>query len=175
MSYITLRIIQNDSCLMLQADGGPGLLFPREGLPDRHAEWLGQLGPLGGLEDLTLSLDAFDFEVEDVCCLVHAVGSVPVSPQHKDACGTDEWMCTAAPLRGCVPCCPMGIPYGHVVVLLLPPSETPQFRLTSKDVAFLPDPRPRPVPAPCLAPPHRSGCSSSTRRCRCPPSRCSWG
>ncbi len=89
---------------MLQADGCPGLLLPREGLPDRHAEWLSQLGPLGGLEDLPLGLDAFDLDVEDVCCLVHAVGSVPVSLCSELVCCTCWRACTAAFRRGCTAC-----------------------------------------------------------------------
>ncbi len=62
---------------LLTADGAARPLLPRAGVPDGHAEWLGQLGALDGAD---FALRGFALQVEDVCCLAHTLGKVHVSP-----------------------------------------------------------------------------------------------
>ncbi len=62
---------------LLTADGAARPLLPRAGVPDGHAEWLGQLGALDGVD---LALRGFALQVEDVCCLAQTLGKVQVSP-----------------------------------------------------------------------------------------------
>ncbi len=63
--------------------GGTGSLLPRAGVPDGHAEWLGQLGALDGVN---VALRGFALQVEDVCCLAHTFGKVQVSTRYWPSC-----------------------------------------------------------------------------------------
>ncbi len=63
--------------LRISANGGPGMLIPREGVPEGHAEWLGQLAGLGVTQ---LVLDSFALQTQDLCCLACKLGNVTVRP-----------------------------------------------------------------------------------------------
>ncbi len=61
----------------IEADGAPGLLMPRAGVAEGHAEWLGQLV---GLECIrTVHLSSLALQFEDVCCLAASLGRCQVS------------------------------------------------------------------------------------------------